>query len=227
MVATKIFLDRTLINGQLSGLYAITESQAKLDDQYLKKIEILLKGGVSIIQYRNKNNDKLNQFDFLIKLKLLCNKNNALLIINDDLQLSKKLDADGIHLGKNDCSLNDAKEILGNNKIIGVSCYNDLSLAMIAEQQGADYVAFGRFFPSKTKPDAVQAEIDLLQQAKKQLHIPIVAIGGITMQNARQVINAGADMIAVIDGLFSQADLFETARTLANNFSGDHHGRTL
>ncbi len=137
-------------------------------------------------------------------LRRLCEKYQTLCIINDDIELAKTVQAHGVHLGKNDASLIAAREILGNDAIIGVSCYNDLSLAVSAEKNGvADYVAFGAIFPSPTKPNAPVAGLEIISLAKQKLTLPICTIGGITRKNIQQVIQSGADMTAVISEVFS------------------------
>jgi thiamine-phosphate pyrophosphorylase len=133
------------------------------------------------------------------------------LIINDDVELAGNCGAHGVHLGKDDADLRSARSLLGSGAIIGVSCYNDLSLARQAAGLGADYVAFGRFFPSQTKPGAIQASPDLIRQARQELSLPIAAIGGITPDNAGQLIDAGADMLAVVTGIFATADVQRAA----------------
>lgn len=137
----------------------------------------------------------------------LCLNYHVPFIINDDLALAKTLGADGVHLGAEDAAAAYARQALGPRAIIGVSCYNSLERALQAQREGADYVAFGRFFPSRSKPDAVQAGIELLREARKKLHLPIAAIGGITLQNAAQLLEAGADMLAVIHGVFGEQDV--------------------
>ena len=139
-------------------------------------------------------------------------------IVNDDITLAKQTKASGVHLGREDASVADAREQLGPQAIIGVSCYNELTRAETAQAQGADYIAFGRFFPSRTKPQAVQANPDLLREAKKKLHIPVVAIGGITPENGAALIAAGADALAVIEGVFGQPDIRAAAERYARLF---------
>jgi len=135
-----------------------------------------------------------------------------LLIINDDVALAATCNADGVHIGQHDTELREARTQLGPQAIIGISCYNRFELAQQAAENGADYVAFGRFYPSKTKPDAVPASLDLLHQAKQELDVPVAAIGGITVDNAAPLLEAGADMLAVVDGLFGQADIRPAAQ---------------
>lgn len=163
--------------------------------------------GIAVLQYRNKTASGQQQETEARELASLCKKNNVLFLINDNAELAVKVDADGVHLGQKDGSIVQARALLGDDKIIGVTCHNQIELAHIAEQQGADYVAFGRFFTSKTKPAASHAELSVLSEAKKSLVIPIVAIGGITAENAASVVQHGADMLAVIHGIFAQDDI--------------------
>lgn len=126
------------------------------------------------------------------------------MLINDSIELALQTGADGVHLGRDDGDIAAARQLLGKDAIIGVSCYNDIGRAQLAAAAGADYVAFGRFFPSGSKPLAAPAEIATLQQAKRLLNVPIVAIGGILPNNGRQLLDAGADLLAVIGGIFDQ-----------------------
>jgi len=131
-----------------------------------------------------------------------------------------------VHLGRGDTDLRAARSLLGAEAIIGVSCYNDLSLARQAAGSGADYIAFGRFFPSQTKPEAVQAGPDLIHQAKQELSLPVAAIGGITPDNAGQLIDAGADMLAVVQGVFAATDVRWAAAEFSVLFENNHPGIT-
>ena len=211
----------------LRGLYVITPAigQTVNSSALLHDVELAIKGGAHIVQYRDKSHDKAQnkakarRLALASELLALCNRYQALFIINDDVELAAAIQAHGVHLGAEDTPLAQARQRLGAQAIIGASCYNRLELALSAQQQGADYVAFGRFFPSRTKPQAVSAEIALLRQAKSRLHIPIVAIGGITAQNGSQLIVAGADMLAVVDAVFAQDDILAAAQQLANCFS--------
>lgn len=150
-----------------------------------------------------------------------CRDGGVIFLVNDDVALARESGADGVHLGREDMSLEAARAQLGADKLIGVSCYNELERALTAEKQGADYVAFGSFFPSRTKPQAVRATLDLLREARRQLKLPIVAIGGITPENGAELIRNGADMLAVIEGVFGQPDVCTAARQYANLFGQD------
>ncbi len=191
---------------KLKGLYAITDEHLISEQDFDRKVEQALQGGAKIIQYRDKSNNTKKRQQQAHSLRQLCGKYNALCIINDDIQLAKTVNADGVHLGNNDDSLFSARETLGEDSIIGVSCYNDLSLAISAEKNGANYVAFGAIFPSSTKPNAPVAGLEIIAQAKEQLSLPICTIGGINHKNIQQVIQHGADMVAVISDIFAPAD---------------------
>ncbi len=200
----------------LTGLYAITDSS---QGHIVHKVEQALDGGARIVQYRDKSTDRRKRMADAKELLDLCRRYEATFIINDDVELAAAIGADGVHLGRNDLDITKARERLGDTAIIGISCYNRLELATAAQEAGADYAAFGRFFPSSTKPQAVQAEIGLLQEAKKALQIPIVAIGGITPENGASLIAAGADMLAVVHGLFGQQDIRAAAEQFQKLFA--------
>ena len=204
-------------NSCLHGVYAITDPVLcgpHLNEKVLAAIE----GGIRILQYRNKQASRDIQLEEATNLLALCRLHDVLLIINDDVELAIDVDADGVHLGQKDLALIEARQHLGENKIIGISCNNRFDYALSAQQQGADYVAFGRFFPSQTKPRAPQADISLLHRARTELQLPVVAIGGITPDNGRQLIEAGADMLAVIHGIFAQDDVRLAAQRFADLF---------
>jgi thiamine-phosphate pyrophosphorylase len=200
-----------------SGLYAITDCENLTSDDLIKRTESILSIGVSLFQYRNKETNKQKKKELAQKLQLLCQQYNTPFIVNDDVDLAKDIAADGVHLGQDDENINSARDILGS-KIIGISCYNDLDLAIMAEENGADYVAFGSFFPSITKPNANKASIELLQKAKTSLDIPIVAIGGITPENGKQLINANVDLLAIISGLYSAPEIVKATKAYKNLF---------
>ena len=168
--------------------------------------ETALTNGASILQYRDKSSDTDKRLEQAKALRKLCYKHNAIFIINDDISLAKQVDADGIHLGRNDLSFKEARKQLGAEKIIGISCYNQLSLARSAINQGADYIAFGSFFNSSIKPDAPAASIDLIAEIKKTSDIPVCCIGGINIDNCKPLLTSGADMLAVISDVFSSPE---------------------
>ncbi len=202
----------------LHGLYAITDSSLDDDNTLREAVEHALQGGARLLQYRDKSDDHDKRLRQASLLKTLCAQRDALLIINDDIELAKQCRADGVHLGRDDASVAHARAALGDGGIIGVSCYNQLALARRAQQQGADYVAFGAFYPSPTKPDAAVATLDLLQQAKTELAAPVCAIGGITVDNAPALVEAGADMLAIISGVFRQPDIARAASQFSRLF---------
>jgi len=202
----------------LSGLYAITDENLISRNQFGNAIEAALQGGARIIQYRDKTNDATNRLQQASLLVSLCQKYQAISIINDDIKLAKATKAHGVHLGKSDASIQKARQILGNHAIIGVSCYNDLTLAIDAEKKTADYVAFGAAFTSSTKPNAVVAGLGIITKARQTLDIPICTIGGINHANIHQVIHAGSHMVAVISCIFSKKDIKEAAAGLNQHF---------
>ena len=204
----------------LGGLYAITDEQL-LTEIFTEKVEEVLSGGARLLQYRNKGKDKSLQQMQSKQLRKLCDAYDTLLIINDDIELAKYCAADGVHLGENDGNLRHARQQLGDNKIIGASCYNSMEKAAQAAQEGADYLAFGSFFPSKTKPNAMPADSRLLSLAKARFKLPMCAIGGITTTNAPPLIAAGADMLAVITDLFSAANCRVRAQAYQALFAYD------
>lgn len=203
----------------LRGLYAITNETLMPEENFSHKAELALLGGARLIQYRDKTNDHEKRLSQANTLKKLCHQYNCALIINDDIELVKQVRAHGVHLGKDDVSIKDARQQLGPDAIIGVSCYDQLELALQAENTGADYVAFGAFFASPTKPQAAPASLELLKTASQQLHTPICGIGGITLENADTLIKHGADMTAVISDLFASEDIRARASHIARLFS--------
>lgn len=192
----------------LHGLYAITDSTLMPNtDSLLLQVEQALRGGAQVIQYRDKSTDQPLRLQQALALVDLCHQYRRPILINDDIVLAKASGASGVHLGQSDGNIRQAREALGPSAIIGNTCHNSLVLAHSACQQTADYVAFGAVFPSTTKPNATHAPLSLIREAKATLPVPVVAIGGINMDNADQVISAGADMIAVIHNLFANDDI--------------------
>lgn len=206
----------------IKGLYAITPDEQDTD-VLVAKVEAALQGGVSILQYRNKLANHKLQTQQARAILPLCRQYRVPLIINDSIKLCLTLDADGVHLGADDGNLAEARARLGTNKIMGASCYNRFDLALLAQQAGADYVAFGACFPSSTKPHAPVAPLDLFVQTRDRLHVPVVAIGGITLENAAKVKHAGADAIAVVGALFNSNSKFgeenQTVQEITRRFS--------
>lgn len=202
----------------LRGLYAITDTKLTPESLLIAKVSAALQGGARVIQYRDKSSDSATKLRQARALVALCQRFECPLIINDDPQLALASGAAGVHLGQGDSNLAHARALLGTDAIIGITCHDSLGLALHAQQQGADYAAFGAFFPSASKPGAQAAPLPLLDQARQQLRIPIVAIGGISVDNAPQLITRGADMVAVIQDLFAAADVEQRAQQLAALF---------
>lgn len=182
------------------GLYAITQSANNTAYALFEAVSAAIRGGAVVVQYRDKNpTDAVFVARELVKI---CHQHDVPLIINDDIELAIHSKADGVHLGKEDSDIIEARKRLGDTAIIGVSCYNSIERAVTAQSLGATYIAFGRFFPSSSKPLAAPAEIDTLRKAKAAIHLPIVAIGGILPENGGQLLAVGADLLAVIGGVF-------------------------
>lgn len=199
------------------GLYAITPETADTE-RLLAQVEAALAGGAAAVQYRDKSGDVARRHEQASELVALCRRFEAPLIVNDDLRLADLCDADGVHLGRDDGSLREARIILGKSKFIGASCYQSLDLAQAAQAAGADYVAFGSFFPSPTKPAAGRADTALLRAAAPLIHVPLVAIGGIALTNAPALLDAGADSLAVLSALFEAPDIRAAAHDLNRLF---------
>jgi len=204
----------------LRGLCAVT-----LDDLLLPRLSALVKaaldGGAPFVQYRNKIAPRPLRRAQAAEMLRICRAAGARLIINDDVWLAVEIGADGAHLGRGDApggSLLAAREALGPKRILGVSCYNDLALGEEAVNAGADYLAFGSMFPSRTKPGAVRASLELLGEARRRFGLPVAAIGGITLDNAPQLIDAGADMLAVVSDLFDAMDIKTRAEAYGQLF---------
>jgi len=172
-----------------------------------------------MLQYRNKIADAGLQLRQALALRQHTHEFDIPFIVNDDAALARQVDADGVHLGGEDGSVGAARALLGEAKLIGVSCYNRAPLALAAVQQGGDYVAFGAFFPSSVKPEAVKAEVSMLREARPEIHAPIVAIGGITQQNGAELVRAGADSLAVISALWDATDIEASAKQFSTLFS--------
>jgi thiamine-phosphate pyrophosphorylase len=196
------------------GLYAVTKPENKSINAIIADVEAALKAGLCAVQYRDKQ--PIDAILLAGALKELCHRYNTLLIINDHVDLAKHIGADGVHLGKEDGKIQYARQQLGKTAIIGVSCYNDINLARQAEKNSANYVAFGRFYPSNSKPLAKLADLKTLTLAKSQIKVPIVAIGGILPNNSTALLNAGADVLAVIGGIFTQSPYESTLAYKSN-----------
>ena len=202
----------------LCGLYAITDAKLSAGQSLTAGVAAAIRGGARIIQYRDKGEDQSRRIQEAESLLSVCRAHRIPLIVNDDLTLAEAVGADGVHLGRDDIPPRLARERLGSSAIIGVSCYNQIERARRAASEGADYLAFGRFFPSLTKPHAVAADLDLLRRARAEIHLPLVAIGGITPENGSLLVHAGADMLAVIRGVFGRRDITAAARRFSRLF---------
>lgn len=217
----------------MRGLYAITPGTLNTD-QLLRQVQSAIAGGASSVQYRGKQIPPVLARTQALALRALTRACGTLFIVNDHSELAFSVEADGIHVGRDDSDGRDISRIRqawasrfshGSPPpfMIGVSCYNELQRAQEAVDAGADYIAFGSFFLSGTKPKAVRAELALIGEAKARFSVPVVAIGGITVDNAHQLITAGADAIAVISGLFDAGDIERRAREFTNLFQTGHH----
>ena len=205
------------------GLYAITDNRLTPADILIASVEAALAGGARLVQYRDKGSTASERLVQARNLNSLCQGFDVPLLINDDPELAVRVGAAGVHLGQDDCSLVDARRLLGEHAIIGITCHHSLNLAQTAADGGADYLAFGRFYDSATKPGAPPASPDVLTEAKG-LGLPITAIGGITGNNAEALIRAGADLVAVVGGLFGgqPSDIEARARAFHRLFARHH-----
>lgn len=194
----------------IDGLYAIADT-ASITGDIVAAVRAALAGGAKLIQYRDKSSNRARRLREAVALRATCREAGAALIINDDIELAAVARADGVHVGANDSSVAQARRRLGVQALIGVSCYDSLAAAREAVDAGADSVAFGSFFPSPTKPDAVRAPIDLLDAAR-ELPVPVTAIGGITPDNGATLVASGANHLAVIHGVFGDDDVTAAAQ---------------
>lgn len=204
----------------MKGLYVITPELTKPDNHTMDMLESALKGGARILQLRNKKSDDYELFDLASSIKELCKKYDSLFIIDDRVALAKKIQSDGVHIGKFDVKLKDIREDL-KDFIIGVSCYGNVNYAKNMEVQGADYVAFGSFFHSPTKPESNIVPLDTISKAKEIITVPICAIGGITLENAPLLVNQGVDMVSVISDIWQNQDIITRAKNYTQLF-GDN-----
>lgn len=193
----------------MRGLYLLTPDEPDTA-RLVSRVEAVLEGA-ALLQYRNKVADALLRRQQLDALRNVCRHFGVPLVANDDLDAAMDGRADGVHLGRDDGDVARARALLGDAAMIGASCYSDLQRARHAAAAGASYLAFGAFHPSPTKPDAIRAPLDILRQARS-FGLPLVAIGGITPGNARALVEAGADLVAVISGVFDSPDPPAAAR---------------
>lgn len=195
--------DTRLCSPWSRGVYLITPDDADTES-LLARVDAVL-GYAALLQYRNKSASPALRHAQAEALSARCAMRGVPLIVNDNITLAQAIGAAGVHLGEDDVDMGEARDVIGPERVIGVSCYNDLERARIAAASGAGYIAFGAFFPSTTKPNARRATFDLLRDSAA-FGVPRVAIGGITPDNARSVVAAGADLIAVISGVFDAPD---------------------
>ena len=195
------------------GLYAITPEHS--DTDALKRgVDLALRGGISVLQYRRKQRADLDE---AVALAAACRRAGALFIVNDNTELALACGADGVHLGRGDGNVAEARQKM-KGKRLGVSCYDSLDAARAAVAAGADHIAFGSVFASPTKRSAVRAPLSLFGEARA-LGVPLVAIGGVTLENAPQLLAAGADAVAVITDLFDAPDISARARAYGKLFA--------
>ena len=202
---------------KIRGLYALTPDESDTA-RLTALVQAALEGGARLVQYRNKVASPQLRREQAQALLALCRRHGVPLIVNDDLALAVEIDADGAHLGRDDGDVAAARKRL-HGKLLGASCYNEVARAIAAQQAGADYVAFGRFFDSVTKPGDIRASLDLVAEARRHVHVPIVAIGGITLEHTPRLIAGGVDAVAVISALFSSPDVRRTAQRFATLFT--------
>lgn len=201
---------------RIAGLYAITDSSL-LQGRLLVAVAEALAGGARVVQYRDKSSDSLRRRQEASALLLLCRRHGVPLLINDDVALAHEIGADGVHLGQGDAALTEARSLLGCQAIIGITCHDSLDLAAAAAASGADYLAFGALFSSSSKPAARHCPPAILTEARR-FRLPLVAIGGITPDNVRDVIAAGADAVAVIASLWQAPDVTARAHQFSQEF---------
>lgn len=210
--------DRPASLRRMRGLYVITRPQPDGAEGLVRIAEAAVAGGARVVQYRDKGNDHDRRRAEAGALMEMCRRRGAIFIVNDDIALAAGVGADGVHLGAGDPALAEAREQLAPHGLIGASCYDRLERALDAQAQGAAYVAFGSFFASPTKPEAVRADPGLLRRARSRLHVPICAIGGITPENGAELVRGGADMLAVLSGVFDADDPRAAAAAYARLF---------
>lgn len=197
-----------------NGLYAITDGPR---DDLIAACEAAIDGGAMLVQYRDKTDDVARRLAEARALAALCARKRVALIVNDDVDLALASGATGVHLGEDDADIASARAKLGPCAIVGVSCYDSLDRARVLAAEGADYLAFGAFYASPTKPNARKATPALLRDAKA-LGVPLVAIGGITADNGALLVQAGANYLAVISAVFGARDVGAAARSFAALF---------
>jgi len=200
-------------------LYVITDTKLIPRERFVETVEAAVRGGATMVQLREKETPSEEVICLAREVLAVTRRYGALLIVNDHPTIARQIGADGAHVGREDPPVAEARAMLGPEAIIGASCYGDVARAVAAEQAGADYVAFGTPFPSPTKPKRTDISLGIFREVKQRVKVPVFAIGGITIDNAPQVIDAGADGIAVVSGVFAAPDVEAAARALARLFS--------
>lgn len=208
------------IHTKLRGLYAITDTHLIPRERFAETVEAAVRGGAVLVQLREKEAPREEIVRLGRAVLEVTRRYGALLIVNDHPSVARDIGADGVHVGREDPPVAEARALLGPDVIIGASCYGDVERAVAAERDGADYVAFGTPFPSPTKMKRTDIALSIFQEAKQVVHVPVFAIGGITLANAGQLLAAGADGLAVVSGIFAAPDVEAAARALAALFPG-------
>ncbi len=198
----------------LKGIYVLSDAHLTPKATVLAQMERVLKSGVHVIQYRDKHATHDEALLTCKALQALCDTYEALFIVDDRLDIACKINADGLHIGEDDVSYEEARLALGNEAIIGISCYGDIERALRYEALGADYVAFGSFFPSPTKPHSKVVPLDVLEEAKQALHVPICAIGGINLSNIGDIARYGIAMVSLISAVYENDAIEENIQNL-------------
>lgn len=210
---------------KLRGLYVITDTHLIPRERFVETVEAAVRGGATMVQLREKTAPREEIIRLGRELLAVTRRYGALLIINDHPTVAQAVGADGAHVGREDPPVAETRALLGPQAIIGASCYGQVERAVTAEQEGADYVAFGTPFPSPTKTKRTDISLEIFREAKQRVKVPVFAIGGITLANAPQVIDAGADGVAIVSGVFGTPNVEAAARALAQLFAaGGHQG---